>query len=92
MRRLAGPHSRFLTMALTAAIAFPSPAFAQEPFYKNRQLRIIISTGVGGGYNEYARALEHHLPRHIAGAPAILVQSMPKPVVDAVQDMKAASN
>lgn len=56
---------------------FATGAAAQEPFYRNKQIRIIISTGVSGGYNEYARALERHLPKHIAGAPQMLVQSMP---------------
>ena len=63
--------------SIVASFALTGAAIAQEPFYKNKQLRVIISTGVGGGYNEYARTLEHYLPRHIAGAPQILVQSMP---------------
>jgi tripartite-type tricarboxylate transporter receptor subunit TctC len=50
---------------------------AQEPFYKGKQIRIIISAGVSGGYNEYARLLAAHMGSHIAGKPDFIVQSMP---------------
>ncbi len=38
---------------------------AQEPFYKGKQIRIVISAGVAGGYNEYARLLATHMGNHI---------------------------
>ncbi len=47
------------------------------PFYKDKQIRIIISAGVAGGYMEYARTLADHMGKHIAGHPSFLVQSMP---------------
>ena len=51
---------------------------AQEaPFYKGKTIRIVISTGVAGGYAEYARVLAEHMGRHIAGQPSFIVQSMP---------------
>jgi tripartite-type tricarboxylate transporter receptor subunit TctC len=61
------------------AAASPSVSRAQgsAPFYKDKQIRLIISAGVAGGYMEYARALADFMPRHIAGNPSILVQSMP---------------
>ncbi len=37
----------------------------------------MISTGVAGGYAEYARLLADHMGRHIAGQPHFIVQSMP---------------
>jgi tripartite-type tricarboxylate transporter receptor subunit TctC len=60
-------------------MALPSPVHAQgtTPFYKDKQIRLIISAGVAGGYMEYARALADFMPRHIAGNPSMLVQSMP---------------
>jgi tripartite-type tricarboxylate transporter receptor subunit TctC len=60
-------------MALTCA----SPAAAQEPFYKGKQIRLIISAGVAGGYATYARALVQHMPNHLPGKPDMLFQSMP---------------
>jgi tripartite-type tricarboxylate transporter receptor subunit TctC len=62
---------------LVVALAANGPAVAQEPFFKSKTVRIVISTGVAGGYAEYARVLAEHLPRHLAGAPHIIVQSMP---------------
>src|ERR1700740_3237803 len=50
---------------------------AQEPFYKRKQIRIVISAGVSGGYNEYARLLATHMGNHIPGKPDLIVQSMP---------------
>jgi tripartite-type tricarboxylate transporter receptor subunit TctC len=60
-------------------MALPSPAQAQgaTPFYKDKQIRIIISAGVAGGYMEYARAMAEHMGKHIAGHPSFIVQSMP---------------
>ena len=53
-------------------------ASAQDaPFYKGKTIRIVISTGVAGGYAEYARVLAEHMGRHIAGNPSFIVQSMP---------------
>ena len=66
-------------LLLGALLAAPLSlsAHAQEPFYKDKQIRIILSAGVAGGYMEYARTLADHMAKHIAGSPAIIVQSMP---------------
>src|SRR5262245_50068866 len=57
--------------------ACPATASAQEPFYRGRTIRIVISTGVAGGYAEYARVIAEHMGRHIEGNPHLIVQSMP---------------
>jgi tripartite-type tricarboxylate transporter receptor subunit TctC len=62
-------------IAMMAALA--GGAAAQEPFYKGKTLRLIISVGVAGGFGEYARTLTQYMPRHIAGNPHMIVQSMP---------------
>jgi tripartite-type tricarboxylate transporter receptor subunit TctC len=46
-------------------------------FYRGKELRMIVSTTTGTGYDTYARAVARHLPRHIPGHPAIIVQNMP---------------
>jgi tripartite-type tricarboxylate transporter receptor subunit TctC len=68
-----------LRLILGALLAFASsvPASAQESFFKGKQIRIIISAGVAGGYAEYARLLAAHMGDHIAGKPDFIVQSMP---------------
>jgi tripartite-type tricarboxylate transporter receptor subunit TctC len=62
-----------MVLALTAA----SPGATQEPYYKGKTVRLIISVGVAGGFGEYARTLAEHYGRHIPGNPNIIVQSMP---------------
>jgi tripartite-type tricarboxylate transporter receptor subunit TctC len=66
-----------LILAILCAAALTSPGYAQEPFYKGKTLRIVISTGVAGGYGEYARSIAAHMGKHLAGSPSIIVQSMP---------------
>jgi tripartite-type tricarboxylate transporter receptor subunit TctC len=62
---------------LGAFLIAAGPVWAQEPFYRGKTIRIVISTGVAGGYAEYARVLADHMGRHIAGTPHFIVQSMP---------------
>ena len=59
-------------------LGWTNSAFTQEqPFYKGKTVRIVISTGVAGGYAEYARVLAEHMGRFIAGRPHFIVQAMP---------------
>src|SRR5438874_3517376 len=77
-----------MPMSLKPALAFalgltlsalPGAASAQDraPFYQGKTIRIVISTGVAGGYAEYARVLADYMGRHIAGQPHFIIQSMP---------------
>jgi tripartite-type tricarboxylate transporter receptor subunit TctC len=59
------------------SIAGAGQGLAQEPYYKGKTVRLIISVGVAGGFGEYARTLAEHFGRHIPGQPHIIVQSMP---------------
>jgi tripartite-type tricarboxylate transporter receptor subunit TctC len=63
-----------LLSGFTAAI--PTSAAAQEN-YAGKQIKLVISSGAGGGYDVYARFLARHLPRHIPGNPTIVSQNMP---------------
>jgi tripartite-type tricarboxylate transporter receptor subunit TctC len=46
-------------------------------FYRGSSLKLIISSGPGGGYDTYSRLLARHLGSHIPGRPAIVTQNMP---------------
>ena len=52
-------------------------ADAIENFYHGKTLTLIISTGVGGGYDAYGRPLSRHISEHIPGKPSVVVQNMP---------------
>jgi tripartite-type tricarboxylate transporter receptor subunit TctC len=69
---------RLICGAMLAAVPLCS-GLAQDaaPFFKGKQIRILMSAGVAGGYNEYARLLATHMGNHIAGTPDFIVQSMP---------------
>ena len=58
------------------SVASAKPRAAAD-FYQGKTLRIVISTGVAGGFGEYARLLSEHIGKHIAGRPHVIVQSMP---------------
>jgi tripartite-type tricarboxylate transporter receptor subunit TctC len=45
-------------------------------FYRGKQITLVTSASVGGGYDQYARLLAKHMPRHIPGSPAIVVENM----------------
>jgi tripartite-type tricarboxylate transporter receptor subunit TctC len=51
-------------------------AFAQEPFYKGKSVRIIVGGSAGGGYDTYTRTIARHLGRHVPGNPAFVVENM----------------
>ena len=59
-----------------ASIALAPPAVAQD-FYKGKTVTLIVGNAPGGGYDHYARLLARHMPRYIAGEPAIVVKNMP---------------
>jgi tripartite-type tricarboxylate transporter receptor subunit TctC len=63
---------------LSALFAFIQPAEAQEePYFKDKTIRIIVGSAPGGGYDAYARLVSDHMRRHIPGNPQIVVQNMP---------------
>jgi tripartite-type tricarboxylate transporter receptor subunit TctC len=69
-----------LTLALLAgASAATSAAQAQSArdFYKDKNVRFIIPSGAGGGYDAYGRLLARHLADHIPGNPHLIVENMP---------------
>ena len=51
------------------------PALAQS--FAGKTVTIIVGYKPGGGYDATARLLARHLPKHIPGRPAVIVQNMP---------------
>lgn len=65
-----------LTSALTAAGGVAAQQSVAD-FYKDKRLRVIVSSTPGGGYDTYARLLARHIVGHIPGKPTAIVQNMP---------------
>ena len=69
---------RRLILLCAATLAMAMPATAQEDVaavYRGKQLRLIVGTGAGGGYDLFARAVARHIGNHIPGNPAVIVQN-----------------
>jgi tripartite-type tricarboxylate transporter receptor subunit TctC len=68
-----------LVLAAAASSVFAGKADAQPAtdYYAGKQIRMVVASGVGGGYDLYARFLARHLSRHIPGNPTIVSQNMP---------------
>ncbi|HEU4339995.1 MAG TPA: tripartite tricarboxylate transporter substrate-binding protein [Candidatus Binatia bacterium] len=67
-----------MTLALGCALSlWPTPAAAQEAFFKGKTMRIVVGFAAGGGFDTYARAISRHMGKHIPGNPNILVENMP---------------
>src|SRR5690349_84305 len=62
-------------LALTLAAA--DPACAADAYFKDRQIRLIVGSAPGGGYDAYGRILAQFMRAHIPGNPTIVVQNMP---------------
>jgi tripartite-type tricarboxylate transporter receptor subunit TctC len=77
-----GRRGLFVTSFLSGALALTSvtaPAQAQsvESFYKDRQMKFILSASLSGGYGLYAHTITPFLEKHLPGRPNIVVMDMP---------------
>lgn len=67
--------------AVAALLAVASTAAARadsiEDFYRGKSMTMVISTGVGGGYDIGGRVVARHLPKHIPGGPTMVPRNMP---------------
>ena len=68
------------TFCLLGLLALGVPAQAQgsvADFYRGKQIRIIVPSAPGGGFDLYARYIARHFGKHVPGNPTIIVQNMP---------------
>ena len=63
-----------------SACAVIEPLAAQsedDKFYAGKRIQIIVGSGAGGGYDNYARQVSRYLGRFLPGNPSFVVQNMP---------------
>jgi tripartite-type tricarboxylate transporter receptor subunit TctC len=71
-----------LAILLAAAVSFAIPldqvpaATSPDDFYRGKTIRIIVGFSAGGGFDQYARIIARHMPRHIPGTPTMIVDNM----------------
>jgi tripartite-type tricarboxylate transporter receptor subunit TctC len=71
---------RTCAAALAAVVAAPCLAGAQAgpaDFYAGKQIKMICSSDVGGGYDVYSRLFARHLSKHLPGRPLVVSSNMP---------------
>jgi tripartite-type tricarboxylate transporter receptor subunit TctC len=70
---------RHVAAALAALTLSALPVSGEEAdnFYAGRQVRIIVGTGTGGGYDTYARLVARHLGKYLPGNPTFIVENLP---------------
>ncbi|HEY8579629.1 MAG TPA: hypothetical protein VIL72_07065, partial [Beijerinckiaceae bacterium] len=73
----AGRFAAALIVAGAAAGAAAADRARAQDFYAGKTVDFVIGADVGGGYDVYGRTLARHLPRHIPGAPNVVVKNMP---------------
>jgi hypothetical protein len=66
-----------LVLGAMLSIATVGKGYAQEDFYENKTIEIVVSAAAGSGYDIFARALADHMGKHIPGNPSFLVRNMP---------------
>jgi tripartite-type tricarboxylate transporter receptor subunit TctC len=64
-------------IVIIALVLNSMPSFAQETFFKGKTMRIVVGGPPGGGFDTYARMIARIMPKHIPGAPTIIVENMP---------------
>ena len=69
--------STLVLAVLSALVATPACADAVAEFYTGKQIRFVIRSGVGGGYDQYSRLLGKHIGKHIPGNPSVIPINMP---------------
>ncbi len=68
----------WICFAVLFLVLFVSPIQSRSaPYYEGKVITIIVGYAPGGGYDRMARLIGKHLPKHVSGGPAVLVQNMP---------------
>jgi tripartite-type tricarboxylate transporter receptor subunit TctC len=71
--------NRWLNLLPIVALTFCwriNDCAAQDSFYRNKTVRIVVGGSAGGGYDTYTRTIARHLGKHVPGNPAFVVDNM----------------
>ena len=64
-------------LLVVSLLFFSTHLYAQTPFYQGKTIRLVAGTPAGSVYDLYARMVAEFIPKHIPGAPNVIVQNMP---------------
>ena len=57
-------------------LALPAGAQAPAEFYKDKQVKFMVSSSVGGGFDTVTRLIARHIQKHMPGNPSFIVQNV----------------
>jgi tripartite-type tricarboxylate transporter receptor subunit TctC len=60
-----------------SSISLPQHALSQEGGTNTKQMRLLVGSGPGGAYDNYARIIAAHMSRHLPNHPKMIIQNMP---------------
>src|SRR4030095_2149979 len=66
-----------ISTAILALLSVGQNVLAQESFFKGKNIRIVVASTAGGGFDAYTRMLSRYLGKYIPGNPSIVVENMP---------------
>jgi tripartite-type tricarboxylate transporter receptor subunit TctC len=64
-------------IVLLPLVIGPEARAADAPFYEGKTLKILVSSGTGGGTDTAARLVSRFIGKYLPGNPKVLVQNMP---------------
>lgn len=67
--------NRIIAVAAMLALTAPFAHAQEDAFYKEKQVKLVVGSAAGSGYDINARVLARHLQNHIPGKPNIIVQN-----------------
>ena len=69
-----------LAIVIASVVCGVTPSLSQEDvgaFFKDKQIRLVVGSAAGSGYDLNARIVARYMGRHIPGKPTIVVQNQP---------------
>lgn len=80
----------FPGLAFVAGVVAATSSFAAENFTGGKNMRIVVGSSAGAGFDAFGRMVGRHLGVHIPGKPSIVVSNMPGAgSLKAVQSLRA---
>jgi hypothetical protein len=68
---------RFAMALMASALAWGAGPAQADPYFKNKDFRIVVGFAPGGGNDLFARVFPEFLPKHIEGNPTVIVENRP---------------
>jgi tripartite-type tricarboxylate transporter receptor subunit TctC len=75
-RRFAAIRGTAAVLGALAALPGGGDGTAQAQVYAGKQIRMVIASGAGGGYDTYGRLMTRHMGKYIPGNPTFVTQNM----------------